>query len=271
MLDDGDTLPPTAAQEAVQIDEIVRTFDEPTREAFQGWIRELARAIGKGRGEDLNDAIGNLPRFVASGDDVLEVLDEEEPALRALVRNSGRTLEAVNERRGPAARADRERERLLRARWPRATSRSPRRCSSSRPSWTSRGPRSRRLQELRGRHAPAGARPRSRWPTTSSPTLRDVGRLAPDLKALFRNLDPLIDESRATTCRPRRDFIARRRAGVRGAARVPARAEPDPVLRQLPAGAAGRLHHERRRLAVTPRCRRSRQARARATTCASTA
>ena len=29
-----------------------------------------------------------------------EVLDEEEPALRALVRNSGRTLEAVNERRG---------------------------------------------------------------------------------------------------------------------------------------------------------------------------
>ena len=29
----------------MQIDEIVRTFDKPTREAFQGWMHELARAI----------------------------------------------------------------------------------------------------------------------------------------------------------------------------------------------------------------------------------
>ena len=84
----------------MQIDEIVRTFDEPTRDAFQGWMHELARAIRLGRGEDLNDAIGNLPGFVASGEDVLRVLDQEEPALRALIRNSGRSLEAVNERRG---------------------------------------------------------------------------------------------------------------------------------------------------------------------------
>jgi len=99
-LEDGDQLPRAAAQEAVQIDEIVRVFDEPTREAFQGWMHELARAIKLGRGEDLNDAIGNLPGFVASGEDVLRVLHEEEPALRALIRNSGRSLAAVNERRG---------------------------------------------------------------------------------------------------------------------------------------------------------------------------
>ena len=99
-LDDGDTLAFKATKEAVQIDEIVRAFDRPTRRAFQGWIRELAGAIEKGRGEDLNNAIGNLPQFVATGDDVLAVLDDQRPALRALIRNSGRTLEAVNEREG---------------------------------------------------------------------------------------------------------------------------------------------------------------------------
>ena len=94
------TLSFKATQEAVQIDELVRTFDRPTRRAFQGWIRELAGAIEKGRGEDLNNAIGNLPDFVATGDDVLAVLDDQRPALKALIRNSGRTLEAVNEREG---------------------------------------------------------------------------------------------------------------------------------------------------------------------------
>ena len=47
-LDDGDTLAFKATQEAVQIDEIVRAFDRPTRRAFQGWIRELARGDREG-------------------------------------------------------------------------------------------------------------------------------------------------------------------------------------------------------------------------------
>ena len=65
-------------------------FDEDTRENLQGWLRELATAIDKGRGEDFNEALGNLPQFVASGADVLRVLDDEEPALRRLVRNTRR-------------------------------------------------------------------------------------------------------------------------------------------------------------------------------------
>ena len=83
----------------------MRIFDKPTRTAFQGWIRELATAIGpvegkNWRAQDLNDALGNLPEFVASGEDVLRVLNEEEPALRALIRNSARALGAVNRRYG---------------------------------------------------------------------------------------------------------------------------------------------------------------------------
>ncbi len=99
-LEDGDMLPTGAAQETVEIDEIVKTFDKPTREAFQGWVKELAASIDKGRGESLNDALGNLPGFVARGDDVLRVLNEERPVLGRLVRNGGRALGAVNERQG---------------------------------------------------------------------------------------------------------------------------------------------------------------------------
>ena len=192
-LEDGHELPRAAAQEAVQIDEIVRVFDEPTREAFQGWMHELARAIRLGRGEDLNDAIGNLPGFVASGEDVLSVLDEEEPALRALIRNTGRTLSAVNERRGQlgelivnannfmgalASRNDSLAETVLIL-----------------PTFLAES----KVTLHRLREFAQDTRPlvRDLKPVADDlhPTLRDVGRLAPELRGLFRNLDPLIDES----------------------------------------------------------------------------
>jgi hypothetical protein len=177
----------------VQIDEIVRTFDEPTRDAFQGWMHELARAIRLGRGQDLNDALGNLPGFVASGEDVLRVLHEEEPALRALIRNSGRSLAAVNERRGQlrelvvnannfmgalASRNDSLAEAVLIL---------PTFLSESRAT----------LHRLRDFAVDTRPLVRDLQPVADDlhPTLRDVGRLAPDLRRLFRNLDPLIDES----------------------------------------------------------------------------
>ena len=193
MLEDGRRLPRTAIQEAVEIDEIISLFDEETRADFQGWIRELSKAIEKGRGEDLNDALGNLPRFVATGDDVLRVLDEEEPALHRLVRNSGRTLEAVNERRGQfrqlvvnandffGALASRN-ESLAEAIFIFPTFLDQSKATLARLKTFSRDTRP-LVRDLK---------PVAR---ELQPTLRDVGRLAPDLKGLFRNLDPIIDES----------------------------------------------------------------------------
>jgi virulence factor Mce-like protein len=192
-LEDGDTLPRAAAQEAVQIDEIVRVFDKPTREAFQGWMHELARAIRLGRGEDLNNAIGNLPGFVASGEDVLRVLDEEEPALRALIRNSGRSLEAVNERRGQLRELIGNANNFFGALASRNESLAetvlilPTFLSESKVT----------LQRLREFAIDTRPLIQDLKPVADElhPTLRDVGRLAPDLRSLFRNLDPLIDES----------------------------------------------------------------------------
>ena len=193
MLGDGAQLPKDGIQEAVEIDEIISLFDRPTRRNFQGWIRELATAIDKDRGSDLNDAIGNLPRFVASADDVLTVLDQEEQALRALVRNSGRTLEAVNERRGQLRQLIGNANDFFGALASRNESLAdavfifPTFLDESRATFT-------RLKEFS-----ADTRPlvRDLAPVADDlhPTLRDVGNLAPDLKALFRELDPLIDEA----------------------------------------------------------------------------
>jgi phospholipid/cholesterol/gamma-HCH transport system substrate-binding protein len=192
MLKDGERLPKTAIKEAVEIDEIISLFDEETRTNFQSWIREIADAIN-GRGEHLNDAIGTFPRFVASGDDVLRVLNEQEPVVHRFIRNSGRTLEAINERRGQfrelvvnannffGALASRN-ESLAQAIFifptfldeSKATlARLKRFARDTRPLVRDLKPVARDLR----------------------PTLRNVGNLAPDLEALFRNLSPLIDES----------------------------------------------------------------------------
>ena len=195
-LDDGERLPKSAIVEAVEIDEIISLFDKPTRDNFQGWIRELAKAIENDRGGDLNNAIGNLPRFVATADDVLEVLNQEEPALRALVRNSGRTLEAVNERRGQLRQLIGNADDTFGALASRNESLAevvlilPTFLDESRATF-------RRLREFS-----IDTRPlvRDLKPAVQElrPTLRDVGNLAPDLKALFRDLDPLIDQAPKT-------------------------------------------------------------------------
>jgi phospholipid/cholesterol/gamma-HCH transport system substrate-binding protein len=204
-LDDGGTLRRSAARDAVQIDEIVRTFDEPTREAFQGWMHELARAIRLGRGEDLNDAIGNLPGFAASGEDVLRVLNEEEPALRALIRNTGRSLAAVNERRGQL------RELIVNANnfFGALNSRNDSLAEAVLILPTFLNESRATLHRLREFAVDTRPLVRDLKPVADQlhPTLRDVGRLAPDLRQLFRDLGPLIDESERNLP-PAADFIA---------------------------------------------------------------
>ena len=195
-LQDGERLPARAVEEAVEIDEIISLFDKDTRRNFQGWIRELATAIDKGRGEDFNDAIGNLPRFVASGDDVLTVLDAQEPSLRRLVRNSGRALNAVNERRGQL------RELIVNANdfFGALASRNESLAEAVFIFPTFLDESKATLRRLKTFSANTRPLVRDLEPVARDlqPTLRDVGILAPDLKALFRNLDPLIDESPKT-------------------------------------------------------------------------
>jgi phospholipid/cholesterol/gamma-HCH transport system substrate-binding protein len=79
----------------VELDEIFQALDPVTRRAFQTWQQDLAKGA-VGNGTNLNDAFGNFPRFIASGDDVLAVLDAQSAAVRRLIRNTGVTFHAIS-------------------------------------------------------------------------------------------------------------------------------------------------------------------------------
>jgi virulence factor Mce-like protein len=93
-LKEGSRLPDAKVAPAVEFDELLRIFDEPTRTAFQQWQASVARA-GAGRGRDLSDALGNLQPFTENAQGVVDVLDHRRAALRDLVHNAGKTFEEV--------------------------------------------------------------------------------------------------------------------------------------------------------------------------------
>lgn len=93
------TLPAAQVSQAVQLDEIFRAFDAPTREAFRTWMQDASLAL-RGRGVDLNAAIGNLTPFAESADDLMQVLDSQGQAVQGLVRDGGETFDALSERPG---------------------------------------------------------------------------------------------------------------------------------------------------------------------------
>jgi len=91
---EGARLPDGRVAQAVEFDELLSTFDDPTRKAFRQWMASAATA-GAGRGRDLNDALGNLPVFAENAAGVVDVLDDRRAALRDLVKNTGRTFEQL--------------------------------------------------------------------------------------------------------------------------------------------------------------------------------
>jgi virulence factor Mce-like protein len=192
-LQDGQRLSNSNVEPTVELDEIFSAFDEPTRDAFREWIGELSVAI-KGRSQDVNSAFGNLEGFAVDGATLLKVLDEQDVALRRLVKNTGEVFGAINEREGmlrdlvvnanntfeATASKDEALSETIQV-FPtfldetRATlARLERFSSNTRP--------------LVNRLKPSA--------DNLGPTVRDLGDLAPDLEALFKDLPPLIRAGR---------------------------------------------------------------------------
>ncbi len=96
---EGGGLPQAQVSKSVQLDEVFRSFDQPTRTAFQRWMKDSSVALRR-RGVDLNAALGNLDPFSAETDNVLRILDTQRRAVRRLVRNGGEVFTALSERRG---------------------------------------------------------------------------------------------------------------------------------------------------------------------------
>jgi ABC-type transporter Mla subunit MlaD len=217
---DGGTLADGRVAPTVQLDEIFRAFDERTRGAFKTWLDQVGRAV-KGRGEDLNAAIGNLAPFAEDTNQVLKILDEQSGATRRLVRNTGEVFEALSERRGQLRGLIENSNRVFET----TAARNRELADAFRvfPTFLDESRLTvRRVTKFAQATNPLidQLRPAAR---ELSPTLIDLKGLAPDLKGLFRDLGPLITVSRRGLPALER-FLDDLR---------PLLAETDPVLRNV--------------------------------------
>jgi phospholipid/cholesterol/gamma-HCH transport system substrate-binding protein len=193
MLHDGGKLAAGRVSDTVELDEILRTFDPQTRNRFTTWF-DQAGIAAQGNAENLNDALGLLTPFAEDTDEVLSVLRQQSGATKRFVRDTGYVFDALSERKGQLrdlisnsnrtwqAIASRDREfadtfvvlptflREGRA----TTSRLTRFAANTNPLIDQLRPAAREL----------------------SPTLQELDALAPDLKRVFVNLDPLVRVSR---------------------------------------------------------------------------
>jgi phospholipid/cholesterol/gamma-HCH transport system substrate-binding protein len=96
---EGGELPTAQVSEAVQLDEVFRTFDPPTQAAFRAWMQGQAAAL-HGRGEDLSVAIASLEPFADEAERALRLLDTQSAAVREFVRQGGEVFGALSERQG---------------------------------------------------------------------------------------------------------------------------------------------------------------------------
>jgi len=186
---EGGRLRDARVAESVEFDELLQTFDRPTRRAFRQWQASIAKA-GAGRSRDLSDALGNLPRFVENAQSVVDVLDDRRAALRDLVANTGRTFEQLTrDERALATLVQRNTELFGEL-----SERRDALAESIRIFPTFLDESERTLARLRTFSADTEPLIRDLDPVLEDlqPTTAALGRLSPELENLFENLDPLI-------------------------------------------------------------------------------
>lgn len=191
-LPEGGRLADAQVADTVELDEVLGILDQPTRRLFREWQQELG-AASKDRAVDLNDALGNLPRFAASGTDVLTVLDQQEDAVQGLVKNTGVMFGALTEREDQLRNLVVNTDEVFRATASQKEALAetfqilPTFLDESRETMVDLESFSRQARPLVRDLRPAVQDLR--------PALRDVRALAPDLEKAFRDLDPLITVS----------------------------------------------------------------------------
>lgn len=192
-LPEGARLPDGQVQRTVELDELLSTFDRPTREAFQAWQQGAAIAV-HGRGQTLNDAFGNLPGWASSATDLFSVLNQQKADVSRLILNSGVVLSAI------AQQPNRLRTLMTSTDQVFAATSSQRRALTQTirilPTF---------LDESRATLASVASFSTVADPVVRDlqsaaqdlpPTLRATRQLAPDLRTAFSRLDQLVDVSR---------------------------------------------------------------------------
>ncbi|HEX8053416.1 MAG TPA: MlaD family protein [Thermoleophilaceae bacterium] len=189
---DGGRLRDGRVAETVELDEIFQTYDPTTRKAIQLWQQELGRGV-RGRGESLNNAVGNLPQFADSASDLLQVLYRQEGAVRGLFRDTGEVYEALTQdedqlsnliknSHGLFSQTAQQRERLAEA-------------FQIFPTFLDESRQTLERVEAFSRHAQPLVRDLQPVMRELRPTLVSLRSLAPSLDTYFRGFDRQIDVS----------------------------------------------------------------------------
>jgi phospholipid/cholesterol/gamma-HCH transport system substrate-binding protein len=193
MVPDGGRLPAGQVSPTVELDEILRTFDPETRRRFSIWFDQQGQAA-RGQAEAISTAIAHLTPFAEETGEVLEVLNVQSDATRRFVRDTGVVFDALTERQGQL------RELIVNSEetWQAIADRDEALAETFRvfPTFLREGrATTERTTEFALDTDPLvdQLRPAARQ---ISPTLIDLDRLAPDLRGLFQDLDPLVRVSR---------------------------------------------------------------------------
>ena len=96
-LPDNGQLANSQVEPSVTLDGILAAFDPKTRRDFQIWQQALAEGIN-GRGEQINAGFAAIDPFVQHANTLVGLLDSQEGAVRALVKNTGVVFNALASR-----------------------------------------------------------------------------------------------------------------------------------------------------------------------------
>ncbi len=94
---DGGTIPSNHVQATQQLDQVLGSFDRPTQKDLQAVLNGTYTSLA-GRGQDLNNAIGNLDPTFTTMAAVVGVLNQQQGDLRRLIGNSATVLSTLGSR-----------------------------------------------------------------------------------------------------------------------------------------------------------------------------
>lgn len=188
-LADGATLPEANVAQSVQLDEIFRTFNPQTRAAFQEWMQEAAVAIN-GQGQNLSYAIGGLEPTFTEFDQLFRILSTQELAVSQLFRNGATTFRALRGREGQLADLIRSSNAVFQTTAQR--NRDIEALFRAFPTFLDESQLT--LHRLKAFSLNADPLMRQLVPAAEqlSPTLIALSKLAPESKAFFEGLGPVI-------------------------------------------------------------------------------
>jgi phospholipid/cholesterol/gamma-HCH transport system substrate-binding protein len=186
-------LPSRNVHAQIELDEVLRAFDKPTRSALHRWMSSMSASL-HGRSSDLSDVLGDLGPTATRGADLLSILDSQHAAVRRLVSDTGQVFSTIGSRAGEVQGLITAGDRLF------ATTAKRNRALSDTlaalPPFMAQTRRTLRTAQAAATEAAPVIHDLEPVAPLVKPALTDTAALAPDAERLFRRTDPVITLSR---------------------------------------------------------------------------